>query len=98
MKKLVFAAATGSLALMGAPALADHHGEMKAEVVEKDAKGKATKVKIGDKIYDVCTADNQDSCINPRDAGLNWGNRELNYWPGKPASQIDGPLPADKPE
>lgn len=91
MKKAILTAAAASLALMGAPALADHHGnEAKSpEVVETNAKGHATKVKIGDKIYDVCTSDAQDGCINPRAAGLKWGNRPLNYWPGKPASKMD---------
>jgi hypothetical protein len=30
----------------------------------------------------------QDSCVNPREAGLNYGNRPLNYWPGQPASEM----------
>ena len=28
-----------------------------------------------------------DGCINPREAGLKFGNRALDYWPGKPASE-----------
>ena len=63
----------------------------KAEVVERDARGKAIKVKIGDTVYDVCREGKYDSCINPREAGLNYGNRPLNRWPGKPASEIPGP-------
>ena len=97
MKKLILAAAAGSLALVGAPALADHHGDKNVEVVEKDAKGHATKVKIGETVYTVCTKEKQDGCINPRAAGLNWGNTPLNYWPGKPASEIDHPLPQKEP-
>ncbi|MFN2100390.1 hypothetical protein [Altererythrobacter sp. MF3-039] len=96
MNKLIIAAATGTLAFTAAPALADHHGEAKAEVVETNAKGHATKVKIGEKTYEVCTSDAQDGCINPREAGLKWGNTPLNYWPGKPASKIEGSLPANK--
>ena len=38
--------------------------------------------------YPVCKGDIQDSCINPRAAGMNWGNRPLDYWPGKPASEM----------
>lgn len=98
MKSLILATLAGSVLALGAPAYAEHHEEPKAEVVEKDAKGTPTKVKIGDTIYDVCTAEKQDGCINPKAAGLKFGNTPLNYWPGKPASEIDHPLPAEKPE
>ncbi|WP_340588007.1 hypothetical protein [Erythrobacter alti] len=47
--------------------------------------------------YPPCRGDRQDNCINPREAGLNYGNRPLEYWPGRPASEIDGPLPAERP-
>lgn len=99
MKKLVAtAAALGLTAAFAAPALADGHAaKPNAEVVETNASGKATKVKIGDRVYDVCMNDTQDGCINPREAGLNFGNWPVGYWPGKPASEIDGPLPVKKP-
>ncbi|MDA9918264.1 hypothetical protein N9D37_00040 [Erythrobacter sp.] len=95
MKNFIASAITiGSLAALGvtAPALADEDGNTKAqkpEIVEKDARGKATKVRISDKVYDVCMTSTQDDCINPRAAGLNFGNRALDYWPGKPASELD---------
>lgn len=38
--------------------------------------------------YPVCKGEVQDSCINPRAAGLSWGNRPLDHWPGKPASDL----------
>ena len=93
MKQLFAAAAATTLALgLATPAMADHHMETtkakSPEVVETNAKGQATKVKIGEKVYDVCMSDDQDSCINPRAAGLKWGNRPLSYWPGKPASEM----------
>lgn len=88
MKKLIAATAATFAFGVATPALADHHMETKAEVVETNAKGQATKVKIGDNTYDVCLSDAQDSCINPRAAGLKWGNRPLSYWPGKPASKM----------
>ena len=47
--------------------------------------------------YPPCKGDQKDSCVNPREAGLNYGNRPLQYWPGRPASEIDEPLPAEKP-
>lgn len=41
------------------------------------------------KDYPICSATVKDSCINPREAGKNYGNRPLDYWPGKPASEMD---------
>lgn len=38
------------------------------------------------KDYPLCSATRQDSCVNPREAGMNYGNRPLAYWPGEPAS------------
>ena len=45
----------------------------------------------------VCTANQQDGCINSWEKNKT-GNRPLEYWPGRPASQIDGPLPATQAE
>ncbi len=47
--------------------------------------------------YKVCKAGQTDSCINPQDAGFDWGGKEIDYWPGKPASEIEGKLPENKP-
>ena len=69
----------------------------KAEIVKRGPGGRAEVVRIDGQEYNVCTAQVQDSCINPRQAGLNWGNNELGYWPGKPASEVAGPLPANNP-
>ncbi|WP_336986220.1 hypothetical protein [Altererythrobacter aquiaggeris] len=88
MRKFLIALAASGLAVAAvSPALADDHMEPKAEVTQRNAKGQATMIRIGDQEYAVCTKDKSDGCINPRSAGLNWGNRELDYWPGKPASQ-----------
>jgi hypothetical protein len=48
----------------------------------------------------VCTSDAQDNCINAWEAGKRGPgvNRPLEYWPGRPASEIDEPLPATQPE
>ncbi len=67
------------------------------EVAERDENGRVTKVTWNGQLYDICVEDGQDSCINPRDAGLDFGARELEYWPGKPASQIEEPLPYEQP-
>ena len=45
----------------------------------------------------VCTADQQDGCINSWEKNKT-GNRPLEYWPGRPASEINGPLPATQAE
>ncbi|MEO1922501.1 hypothetical protein T8S45_02815 [Blastomonas marina] len=39
--------------------------------------------------YPICADGRTDACIQPRAAGKNWGNRPLDYWPGKPASEMD---------
>ncbi|WP_066552768.1 hypothetical protein [Croceicoccus bisphenolivorans] len=82
------AVAAGLALATAAPALADHHEETKAEVVERNEKGHATKVKVGEYVYAVCTPESQDSCINPREAGLNFGSTPLDHWPGAPASGL----------
>ncbi|MED5547179.1 MAG: hypothetical protein VYD90_18245 [Pseudomonadota bacterium] len=51
------------------------------EVVEKDARGVAAKVRVEGKVYDVCRGEATDGCINPREAGLNFGNRPLDHYP-----------------
>lgn len=43
--------------------------------------------------YPPCKGDVQDHCVNPREAGLKYGNVPLKYWPGKPASEIPGKKP-----
>ncbi len=44
----------------------------------------------------VCTAKQQDGCINSWEKNKT-GNRPLNYWPGRPASEIPGKLPVNNP-
>ena len=84
MKKLaIFAALAIGLA---APAMAQN-ATTKAEVVEKNARGQAIKVRIEGKVYDVCMNEAQDGCIQPRAAGLNWGDVPLNHWPGEAVSE-----------
>tara|TARA_R110000824_G_scaffold59928_8_gene160563 strand:- start:957 stop:1265 length:309 start_codon:yes stop_codon:yes gene_type:complete len=62
--------------------------DIKATVVEKGTGGRAQTVMLNGKEYKVCGGDVTDRCINPREAGLNDGNRALDYWPGKPASEM----------
>ena len=66
-------------------------------VVSRGSDGLPEVVSIDGQTYKVCKGEVQDSCINPRTAGLNFGARDLQYWPGRPASEIDTPLPAEQP-
>jgi hypothetical protein len=94
-KRLIWTAIAATGLMIGSAANANHHekGE-KAMTAVAATDGKA--VMIDGIQVAVCTKDVQDSCINPREAGLNWGNRPLDYWPGKPASDkgpaIEEPL------
>ena len=45
----------------------------------------------------VCAEGQQDGCINSWEKN-GTGNRPIDYWPGRPASEIDGPLPATQAE
>ncbi len=92
MKTLILAAAIASLGggmIAAVPAFAKNHGmHAKAvEVVERDAKGRPSKVRVDGQDYTLCTSDNSDGCINPREAGLNWGNYTAKEWPGRPISR-----------
>ena len=60
----------------------------KPTIVDKGANGRAQTVMLNGKEYKVCGGDVTDGCINPREAGLDFGNRALDYWPGKPASEM----------
>ncbi len=44
----------------------------------------------------ICKDKQEDNCINSWEANRT-GNRPINYWPGRPASEIDEPLPVDDP-
>ncbi len=97
MKTLLATAAALTIAAgMSTPATAQSTTSKGFTVTAKNAKGQATQVSKDGQTYNVCMGDVQDSCINPREAGLKWGNWPVGYWPGKPASQIDGPLPAER--
>lgn len=89
--KLYAAVAVGLFATSAA--FADHHEEMaeESEMTEDAAMPADDGMKQVGKVmtkYPVCKGAVQDGCINPREAGLNWGNRPLDHWPGKPASEM----------
>ena len=90
---ILSAAAAASMALTGIAHASQNDMadgakmDPKATVVNKGANGRAQTVMLNGKEYTVCGGDVTDGCINPREAGLNFGNRALDYWPGKPASE-----------
>jgi hypothetical protein len=86
MKTIVAAAVLAGLFATGAAA---QTASSKGQVVERDAQHHPTKVLIDGQVYPVCTKGVTDGCINPRQAGLNWGDAPLSDWPGAPASQKD---------
>lgn len=43
--------------------------------------------RAADGSYPPCRGTQTDNCVNPREAGLNYGNRPLQHWPGQPASE-----------
>jgi len=62
------------------------NGAPKAEVIARDDHGRATRIAVEGIEVDVCSVDVVDNCINPREAGLDFGNVPLDSWPGHPAS------------
>ena len=87
MKTATFLIAA-AIAGLAVPAMAeDITTEDHPQVVDTNAAGKITKVRVAGETYEVCmTEQQQDNCIQPRAAGLDWGDVPLAYWPGEPAS------------
>jgi hypothetical protein len=99
MKNLIVGVAAFSLAI---PAFAQDEAapaeeKPKVEVVSLGEDGKPDVVRIDGFEMKVCKGDVKDGCINPQDAGFDWGGMEIDYWPGRPASEIDEKLPVDQP-
>ena len=82
IKPLSIAAAAFALAAAGSASAET------SQIVSRDAQGRASEVRVNGQDYPVCNAHLKDECINPRAAGLKWGNRAIAYWPGKPASEM----------
>ena len=103
MKPYALIAACG-LAVIAAPAAAQDSSQTQAEeenpvavVLKRDEDGRATRIRVGEFEYDVCQEGRQDGCINPREAGLDFGGVPIDYWPGQPASEIEEGLPPERP-
>ena len=112
MKTLYLAGA--ALAFAAVPAAADHHSqgqatmETQAEVSSETPAPRFVRSEVtqttpagyaaaSDGELPVCTEDQQDGCINSFEKN-GTGTRPLEYWPGRPASEIDEPLPATQAE
>lgn len=59
-----------------------------AGTMNASANASARAAPMAAKDYPICSKTIQDSCIQPREAGKNYGNRPLDYWPGQPASSM----------
>lgn len=110
MKTLYLAGA--ALAFAAVPAAADHHGQ-ETPAVETQAttatpaprfvRSEVTQTTPADyksaegEDLPICSEGQTDGCINSWEANKT-GNRPLEYWPGRPASEIEGSLPATKAE
>ncbi|MBA4803395.1 MAG: hypothetical protein H2038_01955 [Brevundimonas sp.] len=66
------------------------------EVVERGPDGRVKSVRVEGVVYPVCQREGEDSCIQPRAAGLGWGDRPMQRWPGAPASARQGSDSADR--
>ena len=95
----IFTTAAAAAVLIGLPAAAsaqyaNANDTADAATEAANSGGPATRQAVLEttpapqKDYPVCSATVTDGCIQPREAGMNYGNRPLDYWPGKPASQM----------
>ncbi|NCP18793.1 MAG: hypothetical protein GW855_06505 [Erythrobacter sp.] len=97
MHKVTFASIAALVAVVSVPAMAQTAPAPKIDYVSREM---AQQVPQGDAPMTgdlpICKPDQQTNCINSWDVNRT-GNRPINYWPGRPASEIEGPLPVDKP-
>jgi hypothetical protein len=84
---LLMTTAAGAAAAQDRAPASDPQGpDYRAEtpvVVQRGPNGRATMVRVGDMTYPVCQGEQADGCIQPRAAGLGWGDRPLQRWPGE---------------
>ncbi len=95
MKLALFASVAASLIASGIAAA--EPDKPVPQILERDPQGRVTKVRLDGQDYAVCTAQGQDGCINPREAGLPTGNVPFQDWPGKTGTEIratKGPPPS----
>ncbi len=77
MKKLIWIAALTTLvAVAPAQATTHRHGKMH----HHGAAARPDHITVDGKDYKVCTGTIQDDCVNPRQAGLGFGNEPINSY------------------
>lgn len=81
---VVLAAAAALIPTAGSARAASPHHRAGASV--RETRGYPSEVTVDGQSYKVCSKTVVDSCINPRQAGLHFGNRPMADWPGQPAS------------
>ncbi len=90
---LVFGAATALPAnAQTAPAPTPEIEYVRGEVVQQVPQSEAPM--SGE--LPICKPKQETNCINSWEANRT-GNRPINYWPGRPASEIKEPLPLNDP-
>lgn len=88
MKYMLLSIAGAALAATTAPAQVQEPAPAykvtpDVQVLERNSRGHATRVMVGAEQYPVCMTEQQDRCIQPRAAGLGFGERPLGYWPNR---------------
>ena len=79
-----------SLAQAGGTVAINYVSNETAQPVPQDEQPKSGELPI-------CKPKQETNCINSWEANKT-GNRPINYWPGRPASEIDEPLPLNEPK
>jgi len=88
MRTIILSGAAGLLAALPAIAMAQPAPGGQAARTEFQSSPvvqTTTPPPTGD--YPLCDRQNKDRCVNPREAGKNWGNRPLDHWPGQSATE-----------
>ena len=98
MQKFVFAGVAAMGALMALPVSAQTDPAPRINYVSNETV-QQTPEDPGppDGELPICKQGDEDNCINSWEANKT-GNRPINYWPGRPASEIDEPPPVDEPK
>lgn len=96
MNKILLTGVATALAGLSMPAAAqtaptiNYVSNETAQPVPQDEQPKSGELPI-------CKPKQETNCINSWEANKT-GNRPINYWPGRPASEIDEPLPLNEPK
>ena len=95
MNKILLTGVATAMAGLAVPAAAQTAPKIdyvSQEMVQQVPKGEEPAT--GD--LPICKPKQETNCINSWEANKT-GNRPINYWPGRPASEIKEPLPLNDP-